>query len=399
MERENSFPLPPQFNKNVKIRSIKQFLNYNRNNFVINTHKDSHYTENKSNWIKSIIPEYIKTNFRFLRDLYKVNIEALDSQIMWLYDKLRFMFFCISYHCYFRYEIIISIDNIGLVTSKFLNFLKKSEIYYWSLEIDTNKSNLFVYRLFEVLYTSCLSSTREIIIQENSRLKVLSNHYSVDFNGRNIYFIPHSPINSKKFLNRNFFKQKFKFRENKKIILHAGWIHDAMCVDQLALVSRYWKNKYQLVLHEREKRSAEEPFIKHIHSLSGKRLKLSLDPVSFDNIDDVFSSADIGIIAYDKRYGGGRENVFKASGKLGQYLKCGVPVIALNLPGYSELFSKYNCGLVFNHFGEIENCIDQIFSNYQFYRDGCFKCFEEEFDFSKYFNRLLLSISNHYKTN
>ena len=94
-----------------------------------------------------------------------------------------------------------------------------------------------------------------------------------------------------------------------------------MCVDKFAKASKSWRDEYKLVLHEREKRCPEENFIRHVSELSEGKVLLSLEPVSFDRMDEVFSSAHVGLIAYDKKYGGGRENAHKASGKLGQYLK------------------------------------------------------------------------------
>ena len=162
-----------------------------------------------------------------------------------------------------------------------------------------------------------------------------------------------------------------------------------MCVDKFAKASKSWRDEFKLVLHEREKRCPEENFIRYVSELSEGKVLLSLEPVSFDRMDEVFSSAHVGLIAYDKKYGGGRENAHKASGKLGQYLKCGIPVVALDLPGYKEMFEEYKCGLVFNDFGQIEKCIQTILDDYDTYCKESIRCFQEEFDFKKYFNPLL----------
>ena len=111
-------------------------------------------------------------------------------------------------------------------------------------------------------------------------------------------------------------------------------------------------------------------------------------------IDEVISSAHIGLIAYDSKYGAGRVNIRKSSGKLSQYLKCGVPVIALKLPGYEEMFTQYKCGLVFESFDQIEQCIDTIMSEYQSFSEEAFRCFSEEFDFNKFFSPLLMHLEN-----
>ena len=162
-----------------------------------------------------------------------------------------------------------------------------------------------------------------------------------------------------------------------------------MCVDRIAKSSSKWNNNYKLVLHEREFRSIDDPFIQKVIRLSEGKVHLSLQPVSFDRLDEIFTSAQIGIIAYDKRYGAGRENAHKASGKLGHFLKCGIPVVALNLPGYAEMFDQYKCGIVFDDFNEIEHCIDSILDNYDSFSQEAIRCFNEEFEFKKYFTPFL----------
>jgi len=392
--RKSRFPQPPKFGSNVRFFSVKQYSDYDRNFFSSDTVIGNHFENKKSHWFKSIIPEFIKVKYRFWKYLVKINIDSFENQLLWLFDKIKYISVCFVNHLKYKYKILIAIDNTGLITSSFIGHLHRPIIYNWSLEIDTNKTNLLFFRLFDNLYTNLIRRHKYFIIQDSSRLHVLCKHYSFSAENKCIFWIPHSPIGSEINVESNYFQKKFNFSATDKIILHAGWIHDAMCVDKIAIASKLWKSNYKLVLHEREKRSPEDPFIKHVNSLSGHRTYLSLNPVNFDLIDEVFSSAHVGIIAYDKNYGGGRENVFKASGKLGQYLKCGVPVIALNLPGYSDLFSKYKCGLVFNHFEEIENCIDQVLLNYSSFREECFKCFNEEFDFRKFFKPLLSSINS-----
>jgi glycosyltransferase involved in cell wall biosynthesis len=257
----------------------------------------------------------------------------------------------------------------------------------WSLEIDTGKSPLILHRGIEKLFSFVVKFSNLIVIQEKTRLNALSTKLGVSFHRQQICLIPHSPIGKKTTKNNSeFFQKKFNFSTEDVVILHAGWIHDAMCVDQLAACCVNWKHSYKLVLHEREFRSENEPFIQHVIQLSEGKAHLSLQPVCFDRIDEVFSSARIGIIAYDKRYGGGRENAHKASGKLGHYLKCGVPVIALDLPGYRDMFAKYKCGMVFQDFDEVEKCIDIIINNYDSYSSEALRCFQDEFEFSKYFN-------------
>ena len=398
-KRKSNFPKPPKFPDNVIFHKVRQEFVYDRNQFEASTPPFSSGPNKKINsslW-KAFLPEIVKIEYRKIRDLLIHNIEFLGHQYAWFKDKIKYYKFCLYQSSHNKPEILVAVDNSGMIAACIVSLFSKVKptLVFWSLEIDTGISPLFLKRFHDWFFSKCIRLSDVLVIQEKSRLELLCKKLKTDFSFLDIFFIPHSPIGdykkSKQKLDEknNFFRKKFCLDRSKKIILHAGWIHDAMCVDKIAEASKLWKSSYQLVLHERETRSTNEPFIRHISSLSENKVLLSLDPVTFDSIDDIFSSADIGIIAYDKKYGGGRENALKASGKLGQYLKCGVPVIALDLPGYSEMFDQYQCGMVFRDFASIENCIDLILKNYDFFRQEAFRCFREEFDFRNFFQPLL----------
>ena len=398
-ERKSNFPNPPKFPVNVVFHKVRQNFVYDRNQFEANTPSficNQSKAITSSFW-RSFLPESLKIKYRKFRDLIVHNIHCWENQYHWFLDKIKYYSFCLYKTWSSRPDILIAVDNSGLIAASIVCFLSRTNpiLVFWSLEIDTGKSPLVLRQLHDLLFSRCVRFADILVIQENSRVKVLGKKLNIDFKSLNTFLIPHSPIAFDKGLHRNeveksqFFQKKFSLSGDEKIILHAGWIHDAMCVDRIAEVAKAWKSSYKIVLHERERRSQNEPFIRHVCQLSENRVLLSLDAVSFDRMDEVFSSAHIGIIAYDKKYGGGRENAHKASGKLGQYLKCGVPVIALDLPGYAEMFQRYRCGMVFQNFEEIEDCIDRILQDYESFQTESLRCFEEEFDFKKYFNPLL----------
>jgi glycosyltransferase involved in cell wall biosynthesis len=398
-ERKSNFPAPPPFPENAVFHKILQHSEYDRNQFNFDkqtTPSWNHNAKKTSLW-KKFFPESLKVHYRLIRNLLIENIDHWQKQINWVCDKSRYYFFSIRKAWVIKPSVLIAIDESGLIAASVVRLLspQKPRLVFWSLEIDTGKSTLLFKRLHEGLFSICARLVDIVVIQEKTRLNTLEQKLNYRFLHSQIFFIPHSPIGddqssfdsaSKK---NGFFQNLFSLSSTDKVILHAGWIHDAMCVDKIAKASKAWKPEFKLVLHEREKRTPEETFISYVSELSGGKALLSLNPVSFEHMDEVFSSAHIGLIAYDRRYGGGRENAHKASGKLGQYLKCGVPVVALDLPGYREMFHKYQCGMVFENFDEIENCIETILNDYENFKKEAIRCFREEFDFQKFFSPFL----------
>lgn len=404
-ERKTNFPAPPEFDQNVYFSKVQQNLNYNRNQFDSQNDKIeivTHSSEYSRSW-KRLIPECVKVIFRNYRNFFGENLLNWQTQYNWYREKLNYYFFCISKAKKNNPEIIIAVDESGLIAGLLASLIcrkPKPKIIFWSLEtgLVIGKSSLLLTRIHELLFALSCRFADVIVTQEKSRLDDLEKKINHKFSRVPKFFIPHSPLGRSKDKNRknggDFFHKLFALSKIDKVILHAGWIHDGMCVDKIALSSQTWKSEFRLVLHEREKRSPQEDFIRHVSKLSGNKALLSLNPVTFDRIDEVISSAHIGLIAYDSKYGAGRVNIRKSSGKLGQYLKCGVPVIALKLPGYEEMFTQYKCGLVFESFDQIEDCIDTIMADYQSFSEEAFRCFSEEFDFKKFFSPLLYHIHN-----
>jgi len=396
--RKSNFPSPPPFPKNVFFHKILQHSDYNRNQFILEKNAPSAQIRDnrKSNSWKQFLPKSLKVQYRQLRNLWIENRNHWKDQKNWIFDKIRYYFFCLRKAWSIKPNVLVSVDESGLIAASLFRILsfQKPKLVFWSLEIDTGKSNLLFKYLHQKIFSICARLADVVVIQEKTRLVTLESQLKYRFDHAKIFFIPHSPIGNDSLspvetVQKSFFQNLFNLSPYDKVILHAGWIHDAMCVDKFAKASKSWRDEYKLVLHEREKRCPEENFIQYVSELSEGKALFSLEPVSFDRMDEVFSSAHVGLIAYDKKYGGGRENAHKASGKLGQYLKCGVPVVALDLPGYNEMFEKYKCGLVFNDFGQIEKCIETILADYDTYRNESILCFQEEFDFKKYFNPLL----------
>ena len=404
-KRESNFPDPPPFADNVSFSKIRQNLDYNRNHFdSVNDKVEivANSIEYAHSW-KKLIPESFKVIFRNSRNLLRENRTNWHTQYKWFKEKLNYYFFCISKVLKNKPDIIIAVDESGLIACLFVSFFcrkPKPKIIFWSLEtgLTIGNSSLFWTRFHELLFALSFRFADIVVTQEESRLADLEKKINHKISRVPKTFIPHSPLGQSKEKNSNyrsdFFHKMFSLSKFDKVILHAGWIHDGMCVDKIAMSSKSWNSEFRLVLHEREKRSPQEDFIRHVSKLSGNRALLSLNPVTFDRIDEVISSADIGLIAYDSKYGAGRVNIRKSSGKLSQYLKCGVPVVALKLPGYEEMFNQYKCGLVFESFDQIEGCIDEIMSEYQSFSEGAFRCFSEEFDFNKFFSPLLIHLRN-----
>jgi glycosyltransferase involved in cell wall biosynthesis len=159
----------------------------------------------------------------------------------------------------------------------------------------------------------------------------------------------------------------------------------------LARASRGWPKEWKLVFHERMTRNKSEPYIKEIANSGGQNLYLSLNPVPYNEIDKVIASSTIGVVIYgsSSEWGTSWVSLAKGSGKIAHYLKCGKPVVCVNIPGFKEIINEYKCGILFNDVNEIHSAISEILQNYSFYSSNALKCYKNEYEFSNYFNNFL----------
>jgi glycosyltransferase involved in cell wall biosynthesis len=184
----------------------------------------------------------------------------------------------------------------------------------------------------------------------------------------------------------NHFRARFGIGAGQRIALQAGMINDITCCAALAkgfAAASGWA----LVLHERMKRSLDEPYLRALADSNRSNLYLSLDPLPYDQVDRVFAAADVGLAFYQPENPNDDNFRFiSSSGKLPHYLKFGKPLLVSALPSLVEIVERHGCGLAINNPAdgdEIANALDQIASRYDEFSRNATRCFAERYEFGK----------------
>jgi glycosyltransferase involved in cell wall biosynthesis len=81
-----------------------------------------------------------------------------------------------------------------------------------------------------------------------------------------------------------------------------------------------------------------------------------------------------------------------ASGKLLQYLKCGVPVIASDLPNLRRILHDNSCGLCVPDETAVQAAAARILADPTVWAANATRCFQEQYDFAAHFARVLARI-------
>jgi glycosyltransferase involved in cell wall biosynthesis len=112
---------------------------------------------------------------------------------------------------------------------------------------------------------------------------------------------------------------------------------------------------------------------------------LSLDPVPLEDVDLVYASATIGLALY-RGTQANHSQVSMASGKVGQYLKHGTPIIVSRTESLVRLVGEAGIGVVVDDptdGAEFDRAIGTLLGDYERYSANARKYFEEEMDFDR----------------
>jgi len=343
---------------------------------------------------------------KFVELLPKLKLSFLAPTIMLVLFALQVLIYRLKHHSVkAARSISIGIDTNGAILALIESYFTKGNLVYLSLELNYEKYSFYFYKLRAILDRLVYRRSVCVLIQDEDRLKIIGEY--AGYEHTQVFYMPnsissHNPYpQSNLSENTNFFQEKFSLDESKYpyLILQAGLIDDVVFSSELATAFEAIDKGFALIFHAAKQRDWNEPYMRMLREVNSTNLYLSLDPLPYEQIDRVFRAATIGLAFYrgvDDNF----SKIAKASGKLSGYLKYGKPVLMSDLQSLSQLNEKYQFGIIIKDptsSAEIEQAIDLIVSNYDFYSSNALLCYEREFDFdtqSKSFLEFIVNRSN-----
>jgi glycosyltransferase involved in cell wall biosynthesis len=290
-----------------------------------------------------------------------------------------------SYCCY------IGVEAGGLIMAGLARSWEKIPLIYFSLELyleDDPRFQTQYYQNVRHYERTFHRRSAATIIQDEDRAKILREHNRID-GKQPFFFVPVSLLGDPVRTRGRYFYDKFNIPVNKKILLSIGGIETNRLSLDVALASTSLPEDFVIVQHGYTWDSEREYFQK-VHALAAKShsLFLSLDMVNFDRIPELASSAHVGLVFY-RSLSKNEEHTGAASGKLAHYFQCGLPVIGSNFRSIGRILEKYDCGACVDDPSEIPQALNKIVSRYDVMRVNAFRCYNEQYEFSKHFRRVL----------
>ncbi|SHF36975.1 Glycosyltransferase involved in cell wall bisynthesis [Bacteroides faecichinchillae] len=210
-----------------------------------------------------------------------------------------------------------------------------------------------------------------------------------------ILFLPNSSYTDEHRVHNNYLAECLQIPSDKNIILHSGGLGKWFCSKELAKAAMQWSKDNVLVFHTSHI-VEHDSYFQSVKSLvsDSEKVFFSTKPVTNEELDRLVASAKIGIALYSLAELGYRaENMGLAAGKIGNYLKCGIPVIATKVHSLSYL-EDYQCGILVDNPFQIIDAINVILQNYDNYAKNSYTCYNALWHPKKYLDKIYETFIN-----
>ncbi len=280
-----------------------------------------------------------------------------------------------------HYDVAYCVDATGLYAFKKSGVTADAtiNISFEILDLEFGTRDETLVKIKEVERSMMKNEVDHVIIQDRFRAALLNR--TLGFTIDNFLYLPNSVEKGNEDIGHgDFFLKKFNLPRDTKLVLSAGMIGEAVCSLAIAEVIGKWNTALpvRVVFHERLAGKTDTPYLERIRRSGGEKLLLSLEPLPYDQLYELFSSASVGLAIYNKEYGDNFGIIGSASGKLFQYIKFGLPVIVSNLPGLADLVRDFDLGEVVESVEDIPRAIEDVFEKYEFYSANAKKAFQDK---------------------
>lgn len=318
-------------------------------------------------------PSFLKENIRY----YSVAERSKKFEIP---TSIRFYTLCIFVlfkNIFQKYSLILA-GRYALIFGAILSFIRFKKysgfiIEYPQFKIDKDRGELSLLDKLELvgIRGSDLLITHDKLHAEFIMAEMNLPHL-------NYLTIPGGTPGLARKKKSKFLHSRLKIDPQRKIILHSGGFGKWFDSAELAKRSGTLPVDFDLVFHISHDISSDAYYLNYLKTRqSVDRSMFSLIPVSSDKLDHLVSSARIGVAWYSVDVLGYRAvKMGLAAGKIGNYLKCGIPVI---VPNFDSLIyiSDFGCGKQVCSLDDIPDAIDAIENDYDTFSNNAIRCYNE----------------------
>lgn len=207
---------------------------------------------------------------------------------------------------------------------------------------------------------------------------------------RHVAIVPNAPRGPAAWQPTDFLHRRFGLDPGIPIVLSPGSLGEDFATSLVVEAAQHLAPPWCCVVHSAQPRSRDEPYIRQLLDLDTTgRTVFSLDPIPYEQIDALLSSASVGMALYSSEVGDNMSSVGLASGKLLHFLKLGIPVIVSPLPGLADFVREHGVGEVLESAAQLPELIARIERDAEGYRRRALACFNAHLAYERAFEAVL----------
>lgn len=256
------------------------------------------------------------------------------------------------------------------------------ELYIGS-KLDVGYSALFKWLERRAIRRCFLS-----LIQDETRAQMLCEDAGI--RREEIEILPNAPCGEGSVRRSRFLAERLLLPQNARLLVAAGTLSPAFLSEETVVAAQHLPPDWTCVLHSAQPRGNDDPYIAKLHAANRQnKVVFSMEPVPYEKVVDILSSADIGLALYGAAGGPNTTQVGLASGKLCHFLQHGVPVIVSDFPVLREFVLKHRVGVPLADLAGLSHAIATIMEDYEGYCQRAAETFTRELAFQTHFQRVL----------
>jgi glycosyltransferase involved in cell wall biosynthesis len=293
-----------------------------------------------------------------------------------------------------RIRCVIGVERTGLIMATYMARPWACPWFYYSLEIYGDERPRTIAGWWSNrLLRRCRDQSSGTIVQDEHRARhVLYGDSSA--RGVQIYYpvsVRATPLNGKR--NRsNYWNLRFGLPADAVVILYFGKLN-VSARRKLSLFAEQMVNldsRFVLIFHGS---GASAELQRAAETAPPRRVFVSQDVVAEEDIEQLISSADIGLCYYANEFLNDRLTAF-SSEKIALFLRSGVPIISADNESYRDLYGRYRCGECITEFPDFASKVVAISGDALRYREQSLAAFSEIFDQEMNVRELIAGIDN-----
>jgi hypothetical protein len=205
-----------------------------------------------------------------------------------------------------------------------------------------------------------------------------------------IELLPNAPCGRGEIQRNNFLHNKFSLKSDVSLLVTAGSLSPEFLSKETVIASQNLPQGWICILHSSRPRLENDPYIMELLNANNQhRAVFSFDPLPYESVFKIFSSANIGLALYGDVGGANTTEVGLASGKLSHFLKFGVPVIVSDFPMLRDFVMKHRVGIPLADLTDLPRAINTILDDYEGYCKRAAETFTRELAFQTNFKRVV----------